>query len=97
MRGSVDTLTLIFLGFIFMILFVGLIVVGVSGKNLPYSTKTNPEEIHCKTDAYCLNNPKEKGNKCLLIYPGDFVPFCGCLTTEEDCKVGSCGSNNKCS
>lgn len=92
---SSETVTLIFLAFVFMILFVGIIVVGVSGKNLPYSTNPNPEEIHCKTDDYCLNNPKENGKRCIQIYPESFTPFCGCLKTD-DCKVGVCGSNNKC-
>lgn len=48
----------------------------------------------CKTDNDCLNS--EDGTRCLMVYPGDFEPFCGCMT-NNDCISGSCGPNNKCS
>ncbi|MEM3609837.1 MAG: hypothetical protein QW076_02940 [Candidatus Anstonellales archaeon] len=50
----------------------------------------------CKTDTDCSSNIE--GTRCLITFPGDynFTPFCGCLTTN-DCKVGYCDSNNKCS
>jgi len=47
----------------------------------------------CINDNDCLN--KVDGSKCLVVYPGDFTSFCGCLTSVN-CKVGNCGSDNKC-
>jgi len=47
----------------------------------------------CKTDNDCLNN--KDGTKCLTVYPGDFTPFCGCMT-NNDCISGICGPDNKC-
>ncbi|MFH1474115.1 MAG: hypothetical protein ABIE55_04485 [Candidatus Aenigmatarchaeota archaeon] len=48
----------------------------------------------CKTHEDCLN--QEDGTRCITVYPGDFQPFCGCMT-DADCIMGSCGSDNKCS
>jgi hypothetical protein len=88
---------IILVAFVFMILFVSLMVASISGKPSPYQNTTKPEEKkYCKIDEDCLKDDKENGKKCLLVYPGDFIPFCGCLT-NEDCKVGNCGSSNKCS
>jgi hypothetical protein len=88
---------IILVAFVFMILFVSLIFVSTVSSKPPTESTTNvTEKKYCKTDEDCVNNSKEKGKRCLLIYPGDFVPFCGCLTSE-DCKVGNCESNNKCS
>jgi hypothetical protein len=38
------------------------------------------------------------GPQCLLVYPGDFTPFCGCLTSTDclNLRSGVCGSSNKC-
>jgi hypothetical protein len=63
-----------------------------SSKVVEDSPTEKKEEV-CKTDDDCTANPG--GNKCLIIYPGNFVPFCGCLT-DDDCTGGYCGSDNKC-
>jgi len=55
-----------------------------------------PVDEGCKRDDDCIDNPD--GSICLLIYPGDFSLFCGCLK-NEDCKdkrSGVCGAENKC-
>jgi hypothetical protein len=52
----------------------------------------------CSLDRDCENNPS--GSKCYQIYDseniGDFTAFCGCVK-NEDCTVGVCGKNNRCS
>jgi len=89
---------IILVAFVFMILFVSIFVIGIFGR--PSQTKTTAttteEKKYCKVDLDCVNNAKENGERCLLVYPGDFIPFCGCLTSQ-DCKVGSCDYSNKCS
>ena len=61
-----------------------------------YATPENgeTESKTCTTNEDCVGNPD--GSKCLQIYPGDFVPFCGCVT-NVDCGGDICGSDNKCS
>jgi hypothetical protein len=51
------------------------------------------EKQGCDTDTDCLGNPN--GSKCLQVWPGDINPFCGCIS-NNDCGVGVCGTNNKC-
>ena len=68
----------------------------LSGKPSPAKAETVKLNEGCNNDGDCINNLD--GSKCLTIYPGDFVPFCGCLTSN-DClnkRSGNCGSNNKC-
>jgi hypothetical protein len=50
----------------------------------------------CNNNENCENNLN--GSSCIVIYPGNFVPFCGCLS-NDDCvnrRSGICDSNNKC-
>jgi hypothetical protein len=93
MKGDVE---IYLVAFVLMILFVAVAFVAILGRP---STKMESESIKegintCKTDEDCEDN--DDGLKCLLTYPGDFVPFCGCLTSA-DCNSGTCGPNNKCS
>ena len=52
------------------------------------------EKQSCDTDADCQDNPD--GSRCLQIYPGDFKPFCGCIS-NNDCGGYVCDPDNKCS
>jgi hypothetical protein len=93
MKGDVE---IYLVAFVLMIIFVAVAFLAIMGRP---STKLESESIRegintCKTDDDCEDN--EDGLKCLLTYPGDFVPFCGCLTSE-DCESGACGPNNRCS
>ena len=50
----------------------------------------------CKSDNDCTSNLD--GARCVVIYPGDFNAFCGCLMSL-DCagrRSGVCDSTNKC-
>jgi hypothetical protein len=86
---------IVLLAFVLMIVFVSLMIAGVSGKPPPEGKATTTEQKkYCKTDNDCSDDAN--GKRCLLIYPGDFIPFCGCLT-NNDCAVGICGQNNICS
>lgn len=91
-KGDVE---IYLMAFILMILLVAIVVSSASGKLTVEEKETKTKETGvCKTDDDCKDIVE--GTRCLLIYPGDFVPFCGCLKSE-DCKVGNCDSNNKCS
>ena len=89
---------IILVAFVFMILFVSIFAIGIFGRpRQTTTTTTNTEENkYCKIDLDCVIDVKATGERCLLVYPGDFIPFCGCLTSQ-DCKEGSCDSYNKCS
>ena len=60
-------------------------------------TETQPtSETVCKTADNCIDNLD--GARCMVIYPDDSSPFCGCLK-NEDClnrRSGICGSNSRC-
>lgn len=64
-----------------------------SSKAQPDVDNISASEKTCNADDDCLSDPK--GSKCLVIYPSEFSPFCGCLT-DNDCSGGICGSDNKC-
>ena len=92
-------------GFEWSVSLLGAVVLGIvaagiffSVINLSKAAPKDPEKLTlneaCNNNDDCKNN--DDGLKCLVIYPGDFIPFCGCLTSE-DCKIGRfCGPNNKC-
>jgi len=57
----------------------------------------NSDELNkiCKEDKDCKNN--KDGHRCMMTYPGNFVPFCGC-TKNSDCNLGDlCGDFDRCS
>lgn len=90
---SVNLLIAVILG----IVAVGIFWAALALKPPPSNSETIKLNEVCKTDDDCLNNPD--GAKCLVIYPGDFTPFCGCLT-NKDCvnrRSGICDSKtDKC-
>jgi len=53
-----------------------------------------PPETSCRIDDDCAGNPD--GLKCLQLYPGDFEPFCGCITNDDCINDRLCGPENKC-
>jgi len=89
---SVNLLVAIILG----VVAAGIFWSALVGKTPP--TKAEPVKLTegCNNDNDCLNNLD--GAKCLVIYPGDFKSFCGCLASEDCLDRGSeiCGSDNKC-
>lgn len=94
MKGDIEIYVV---AFVLLIVFVFIIAVAFFGNKNQLQTKTlgSVSEItYCKNDNDCEGN--SQGIKCLLTYPGDYVPFCGCLT-DADCNVGKCGANSKCS
>ncbi len=92
MRG--DASIVLLMAFIFFFIMVAVFYAGFSGK-YPSDTVVGyrPGEDVCKIDDDCKN--EEDGKRCIVIYPGDFKPFCGCLT-NDDCDVGKVCSVNKC-
>lgn len=85
---------IVLLAFVLFIIVAASFFAIFAGKPPVEQIQEEQKEKTCKTDDDCTNDLG--GKKCLLVYPGDFVPFCGCLT-NEDCNVGDCGSYNKCS
>lgn len=82
---------------ILAVIAAGVFWAALAGKT-PLTANAEPVKLDesCKNDNDCTANLD--GPKCLVIYPGDFTAFCGCLASI-DCagrRSGMCGSNNKC-
>jgi len=89
---SVSLLFAVILG----VVAAGVVWAGLTGKASAAPAEPVKLTKGCNNNDDCINNLD--GAKCLVIYPGDFTSFCGCLTSE-DCsnrRSGICGSNNKC-
>ena len=84
---------------IIAVIAAGILWAGLAGKT-PMAKATDADTAKlskgCDNENDCVNSLD--GSKCLVIYPGDFTPFCGCLTSDDCLNTGGklCGSNNKC-
>lgn len=87
----------ILMAIILAVVMAGIVWSALAGKTPPVtSAESNVQENGCNNANDCLNN--QDGGQCLVIYPGDFTPFCGCLV-KGDClnrRNDFCGSDNKC-
>ena len=86
----------ILIAVILAVAMAGIIWAGLTGKTPIANAEPVNSAKGCNNADNCLNNLD--GAQCLVIYPGDFTPFCGCLESE-DClnrRSGFCGSNSKC-
>jgi hypothetical protein len=100
MKGYMD-LALMALMTVLIGLFVIAIFVPISQGDIinPYPVKEVDFKETCNTKSDCDKN--YKGSLCLTVYPGDYLPFCGCVT-NDDCQSGLvqrsnvCLSNNRC-
>jgi hypothetical protein len=80
---------------------LGVIAAGIFWSALAGKTPPSKEEglslnNYCNNEQDCSTNPD--GSQCMVTYPDNLNPFCGCITSK-DCinkKSGVCGSNNKC-
>ena len=85
---------------ILVVISAGIFWAALAGKTPPIASAEPDETVSmdksCKNDNDCTSNLD--GTKCMVIYPGDFTSFCGCITSAEcvDRRSGACGSNNKC-
>jgi len=76
----------------------GIFYAALSGSTPPAnaSNENITMDTSCNNDNDCTNNLD--GSKCMVIYPGEFESFCGCLTSADcvDRRNEICDSNNKC-
>ena len=86
--------TIVVMSVLLLIIMIYIFSVGFSGKTTG-EEPIDPKKYKsaCYEDEDCIEH--EDGNKCLLVYPGDLEPFCGCLT-NADCDPNKYCSNNRC-
>jgi len=93
MRKGFEWSISLLIAVVFLVFSVGIFWAQISGQKTTFNEE-EMEEIKtetCNSDSDCPGN-----QKCIQIYPGDFTPFCGCIT-NSDCDGGICGPDNKCS
>ena len=93
MRKGFEWAVNIMIALILFIVAVGVFWAAIRGETPPVDSEPVEPSKTCLSDDDCIG--KADGNKCLVIYPGDFTAFCGCIT-NDDCEVGFCGEDNKC-
>ena len=84
--------TIVVMSVILLIIMIYIFSVGLQGEPSE-GGEFKKEGSACYKDEDCLEH--EDGNKCLLVYPGNLEPFCGCLT-NADCDSDKYCSNNRC-
>lgn len=101
MKKGIANWVVQFIGALLILVISALIIWGVLYGNVTSEPSEFGEEpvVHeCKTSDDCDDvDPNSNGTQCIIVYPGDFLTFCGCLT-NDDCEAGGeCGPNNRCS
>jgi hypothetical protein len=94
-RGTANWVTQV-MGGVILLIFVALVVWGWMTGAVKGSSAEPEKETQsvCRANDDCQLN--KNGTQCIIVYPGDFLRFCGCLS-NSDCISGICGSNNRCS
>ena len=85
------------MGGVMILIFVALVTWGFLTGKVKGNPPSSEKEITtqgCSSNDECQLN--ENGTQCIVVYPGDFLRFCGCLN-NSDCISGVCESNNRCS
>jgi len=97
MRKGIEWTINLLVAVILLIVIVALFWAGINSTGTPPQSDFQSSTVgQCSNDQDCTDN--KNGTICIQIgdFQSDLKTFCGCLT-NQNCKSGVCGEDNKCS